>query len=337
MNQILDAARSWHLQPPELGEIRDAAARAAGQLLRTPLLESERVNRKLGGRLLLKAEGLQRTGSFKARGALNFIAGIPAADRARGVVAYSSGNHAQAVSWAASRLGIPALVIMPQTAPAAKVERARGWGAQIQQIDWHAIDARKLCETIAAEQGMTMVSPFEDRRIIAGAGTLAMEAVEQAAEMGALSLDAILVSCSGGGLLAGSAIAAHALSPATKVWGVEPVGFDDLARGFAAGERAANEPGPTSICDALTARTMGDLTFSIALRHASGAVSVNDLEVMQAMRFAFEEFRLVVEPGGAATLAAAMLGRVPVTGRTTVVVASGSNVDAELYRRALDA
>lgn len=337
MDQRLDVVRPWHLQPPEFHEIRDAAALAAGQLVRTPLLESARVNARLRGRLLLKAEGLQRTGSFKARGALNFIASIPEADRSRGVVAYSSGNHAQAVAWAASCLGIPALVIMPQTAPAAKVERARGWGAQIRQIDWRAVDARKLCETVAAEQGMTMVSPFEHRRIIAGAGTLAMEVVEQAAELGASSLDAMLVGCSGGGLFAGCAIATHALLPATEMWGVEPVGFEDLARGLAAGERVANDPGPTSICDALTARTMGDLTFSIAQAHASGAVSASDQEVMQAMRFAFEEFRVVVEPGGSAALAAALLGRIRVAGRTVVVVASGSNVDADLYRRALEA
>lgn len=336
MNQTPDAACAYHLQPPEFAEIRDAASNAAGQLVRTPLFESERVNRKFGGRLLLKAEGLQRTGSFKARGALNFIADIPTANRARGVVAYSSGNHAQAVSWAASRLGIPALVIMPETAPAAKVERARGWGAEIQQIDWHAVDAKSLCQSIAAERGMTMVSPFEDRRIIAGAGTLAMEIVEQAAEIGAPVPDAMIVGCSGGGLLAGSAIAAHALSPQTEMWGVEPAGFDDLARSLAARERLANQPGPTSICDALTARTMGDLTFSIALHHVRGAVSVSDGEVMQAMRFAFEEFRIVVEPGGAAALAAVMFGRMPVAGRTVAVVASGSNVDADLYRRALD-
>ncbi|WP_293801933.1 threonine/serine dehydratase [uncultured Bosea sp.] len=336
MNQTFDAARDFYLQPPEFTEIRDAAANAGGQLVRTPLFESERVNRIIGGRLLLKAEGLQRTGSFKARGALNFIAGLPTANRARGVVAYSSGNHGQAVSWAASRLGIPALVIMPETAPAAKVERARGWGAEVRLIDWRAVDAKSLCQSIAAERGMTMVSPFEDRRIIAGAGTLAMEVVEQAAEMRAPEPDAMLIGCSGGGLLAGCAIAAHALSPQTEMWGVEPAGFDDLARSLAARERLANEPGHSSICDALTARTMGDLTFSIAFRHVRGAVSVSDDEVMQAMRLAFEEFRIVVEPGGAAALAAAMFGRVPVAGRTVAVVASGSNVDAELYRRALE-
>jgi threonine dehydratase len=335
MDPSLDVTVPWHLRPPELAEIREAASNSAGQLVRTPLLEGERVNRKLGGRLLLKAEGLQQTGSFKARGALNFMTHIPEAKRSNGVVAYSSGNHAQAVSWAASRLGIPALVIMPKTAPAAKVERARAWGAQIQQIDWRATDARSLCQSIADKHGMTMVSPFEDRRIISGAGSLALEVVEQAAEIGAATLDAMLVGCSGGGLLAGSAIAVHALSPRTEMWGVEPDGFDDLARSLAAGERLTNALGPTSICDALTARTMGDLTFSVARRYVRGAVSVSDAEVMQAMRFAFEEFRLVIEPGGAAALAAVMVGRIPMKGRTVAVVASGSNVDAELYHQAL--
>ena len=337
MQQMLDVAAPWHLQPPEFAEIQAAAAEAAGQLVRTPLLESERVNSRLGCRLLLKAEGLQRAGSFKARGALNFIRRIPAEERKRGVIAYSSGNHAQAVSWAAARFDVPALVIMPQTAPATKVERTRHWGAEVRQIDWRATDAAALCRELAAEHGMTMVSPFEDRRILAGAGTMAMEIVEQAAALGATALDAMLIGCSGGGLLAGSAIATHALSPATEMWGVEPEGFDDLARSLEAGRRLANEPGPTSICDALTARTTGDLTFAIARRHVRGAVSVSDSEVIDAMRFAFEEFRIVVEPGGAAALAAAILGRIDVKGRTIAVVASGSNVDTELYRRALQA
>ncbi len=335
MEQTIETAVPRYLQPPALEEMRKASAEAAGHLLRTPLLESERVNRLLGGRLLLKAECLQRTGSFKARGAFNLINGLPAEARRRGVVAFSSGNHAQAVAWSAGRFGIPAIVIMPETAPVTKVARTQEWGAEVRQCDWRTNDPAALARALAAERGMTLVHPFEDRRILAGTGTVGLEIVEQAAELGVAALDAILVNVSGGGLLAGCALAAHALSPVTAVWGVEPEGFDDLARGLAAGRRLANEPGPTSICDALVARTTGELTFAIARRHVRGAVSVSDAEVLDAIRFAFEEFRVVLEPGGAAALAAAMLGRVEVAGRTVAVTASGSNIDATLYRRAL--
>ena len=326
----------WHLQPPELAELRQAAETAAGQLVRTPLLESERVNRRLGCRLLLKAEGLQKTGSFKVRGALNFLAGMSAQARARGVVAFSSGNHAQAVAWAAARFGAPALLIMPLTAPATKVERTRYWGATVRQVDWHAQDPVALCRALAAEHGMTLVPPFEDRRILAGAGTLGLEIVEQAAAMGVPALDAVLVNCSGGGLLAGTAIGVRSLSPATEMWAVEPEGFDDLARSLDAGRRLANEPGGSSICDALVARSTGELTFAIARRHVRGSVSVGDAAVLEAIRLASEEFRIVLEPGGAAALAAVMLGRVAVEGRSVAVTASGSNIDADLYRRALE-
>jgi threonine dehydratase len=332
---MLDVTAPWHLQPPTFDEVEISARASAGKLVCTPLLESERVNRQLHGRLLLKAEGLQHTGSFKARGALNFIAGIPAEARKNGVIAYSSGNHAQAVAWAAAHWGIPAFVLMPETAPETKVERTRGWGAEVRQIDWRAVDAASLCRELAAERGMTMVSPFEDRRIIAGAGGVALELLGQATDMGAPAPDAMVIGCSGGGLLAGSAIATHALSPSTEVWGAEPEGFEDLARSLAARSRLANAPGATTICDALAARTTGELTFAIAQRHVRGAVSVSDMEVMDAMRFAFEEFRVVIEPGGAAALAAVLRGRVPIGGRTVAVIASGSNVDGELYRRAL--
>lgn len=325
----------WHLQPPELADIRSAAEAALGQLVRTPLLESERVNRQLGGRLLLKAEALQKTGSFKARGALNFLANMSQKARSRGVVAYSSGNHAQAVSWAAARFGVPAVVIMPLTAPATKVARTRHWGAEIRQVDWRIEDPAALCNTLAAERGMTLVPPFEDRRILAGAGTLGIEVIEQAAELGVLALDALLVNCSGGGLLAGCAIAVHALSPATDVWAVEPEGFDDLARSLVAGRRLANASAPASICDALVARSTGDLTFAIARQHVTGSVTVSDQAVLEAIRFAFEEFRVVLEPGGAAALAAMMVGRVALEGRAVAVIGSGSNIDATLYRQTL--
>lgn len=332
MNHV---AAPWHLQPPDLADIRAAAEAAAGQLVRTPVLESERVNRQLGGRLLLKAEGLQKTGSFKARGALNFLNGMSAETRSRGVIAFSSGNHAQAVSWAAARFGAPALVVMPLTAPATKVARARYWGAEVQQVDWRIHDPVALCRALAAERGMTLVPPFEDRRILAGAATLGLELIEQATELGVASLDAVLVGCSGGGLLAGTAIAVHGFSPSTRVRAVEPEGFDDLARSLATGSRLTNEPGPESICDALVARSTGDLTFAIAQEHVTDSVTVDDQEVLEAIRYAFEEFRIVLEPGGAAALAAILGCPSWMEGRSVAVIASGSNIDAALFRQAL--
>jgi threonine dehydratase len=324
----------WHLLPPGFDEIEAAAGRIADALVRTPLLESERVNRLIGGRLLLKAEGLQRTGSFKARGAWNFISQMEDAARARGVIGFSSGNHAQAVAWAAGRHGAPAVLVMPADAPATKIRRTREWGAEVVLYDRRTEDREAIGRDIAASRGLTLIPPFEDRRIIAGAGTVGIEMIQQAEALGAAP-DALLVNCSGGGLAAGCAIAAHALSPTTEVWAVEPQDYDDLARSLASGTRQANDISRPSICDALLAATPGAMTFAVAQRHLRGALGVSDAEAMAAMRLAFEEFRLVLEPGGAAALAAVLAGRIEAGGRVLAVLASGANVDAELFREAL--
>lgn len=327
-----DPAAAWHLQPPTLSEIISAQT---PHLVRTPLIESPRVNAFLGGRLLVKAEGLQVTGSFKARGALNMLANLSEADRRRGVITYSSGNHAQAVAWAAARLGISALILMPSTAPTVKLERTRALGAVVEQVDWEAVKPQALCARIALERDLIMVPPFEDRRILAGAATLGVEMIEQADELDAAPLDAVLAGCSGGGLLAGTALAFNALSPKTEVWGVEPAGFDDLAQSLIQGKRISNPPGPRTICDSLSARTTGELTFDILRQTIAGALAVTDEEVLRAMRFAFEEFRIVLEPGAAASLAAVLTGRCPAKRRTVAVIASGANVDPEMAIRAL--
>lgn len=324
-----------HLTAPSFQDIEEAAARIRGVLVETPLLESERLNARLGGRLLVKAEGLQRTGSFKARGAWNRLSLLSADERAHGVVAFSSGNHAQAVAWAGQRLGIGTVVIaMPADAPAAKIKRTRGWGAEVVLYDRATEDREAVGRRLAAERGLILVPPYDDRRVIAGAATLGLEVARQAEAMGAVP-DALLVCCAGGGLTAGCALAWEALLPTAQVFAVEPEGFDDTARSLAAGTRLGNAPGAASICDAVLAPMPGALTFSINAPRLGGGLVVSDAEALAAMRVAFDEFGLVVEPGGAVALAAALSGRLPVVDRTVAVALTGANVDPAMYQRAL--
>ncbi|WP_419898950.1 threonine ammonia-lyase [Roseomonas sp. USHLN139] len=325
----------WHLTAPTFAEIEEAAGRIRGVLVETPLLESERLNARLGGRLLVKAEGLQRTGSFKARGAWNRLCLLTAEEGARGVVAFSSGNHAQAVAWAGQRLGIGTVVIaMPSDAPAAKIERTRGWGAEVVLYDRATEDREALGRRLAAARGLILVPPYDDRRVIAGAATLGREVVRQAEAMGAAP-EALVVCCAGGGLTAGCALALEAMLPDARVFAAEPQGFDDTARSLVAGTRLGNAPGAASICDAVQAPMPGVLTFAINAPRLGGGLVVSDAEALAAMRVAFEEFGLVVEPGGAVALAAALHGRLPVAGRTVAVALTGANVDPGMYQRAL--
>jgi threonine dehydratase len=319
---------------PTVKDVEAAAVRLKGKAVLTPLLESQLLNARLGGRLLVKAEMLQRTGSFKFRGAFNRISLIPEADRARGVVAFSSGNHAQGVAAAAKAFAIAATIIMPSDAPAVKVRNTRALGAAVIFYDrWtesrEAIGAR-LCE----ETGATLVRPYDDPGIIAGQGTIGLEIAAQAEAAGA-RLDACVVCCGGGGLVAGTALALADRSPGTPVFAAEPVGFDDTARSLAAGERVANAPGATSFCDAIVTPMPGAVTFRINARLLAGGVAVTDAEVADAMRTAFDALRVVVEPGGAVALAAALSGKVPVEGRTVAVVCSGGNVDPEVFVKVL--
>lgn len=328
-------ALPWHLLPPAVSEIEAAATRIRGVLVETPLLESERLDARLGGRLLVKAEGLQRTGSFKARGAWNRLSLLSAEERAQGVAAFSSGNHGQAVAWAGQRLGVGTVVVaMPADAPALKIERTRAWGAEVEFFDRPSADRNAIGRRLALERGLVLVPPYDDRSVVAGAGTLGLEAARQAAAMGATP-DALLVCCAGGGLTAGCALAWEALLPAAKVFAVEPEGFDDTARSLAAGRRLGNAPGARSICDALLAPMPGALTFPVNQPRLGGSLVVTDADVLAAMRVAFEEFGLVVEPGGAVALAAALTGKYRVEGRTVVVALTGANVDPALYAGAL--
>jgi threonine dehydratase len=317
---------------PTCADVEAAAARLRGMARRTPLLESELLNERLGGRVLLKAECLQRTGSFKFRGAFNTISQIAAP----AVVAYSSGNHAQGVAAAARLLGKAATIVMPADAPAIKIANTRALGAEVRLYDRERESREAIGAEIAARTGAALVRPYDDARIIAGQGTAGLEIAEQAAELG-VTLDAALIPCGGGGLIAGCGLALRARCPGLELYAVEPEGFDDTARSLAAGERLSNLPGARSICDALLVPTPGELTFALNRRQLTAGLVVSDDEAARAMMASFCDLKLVVEPGGAVALAAILAGRFEVRGRTVAVMLSGGNVDPELFARILTA
>ena len=321
-----------------LAEIEEAAKRLAGHAVVTPLLESPLLNARIGGRLLLKAECLQRTGSFKFRGAFYRLSLLTADERGKGVVAYSSGNHAQAVAAAAHMLGVTATIIMPADAPAPKMAATREWGAEVVTYDRYREDREAIGATLARERGAILVPPYDDRFIITGQGTVGLEIAAQAAAAAAARLDAVLVPCGGGGLIAGTATALTARLPGLAIHAVEPVGFDDTARSLLAGQRLANPPlaaDSLSICDALLAPMPGAVTFPINQRLLAGGLTVSDAEVAQAMAVAYGEFKIVLEPGGAVALAAALTGKIDCRGKTIAVVGSGGNVESKVFAAAL--
>ena len=313
-------------------DIREAAVRIGDRVVRTPLLSSPRLDARVRGRVLLKAECLQTTGSFKLRGATNAISQLPPGTA--GVVAYSSGNHAQGVACAAARAGLPAVIVMPADAPETKRARTEDWGAEVVLYDRATESREAIGEAIAAERGLALVLPFDHPHTIAGQGTAGLEAAEQCAEIGAVP-DQTLVCCSGGGLAAGFGLAVRDAFPACEVITVEPEHHDDTARSLAAGRRLANEAPPPSVCDALMAPSPGAVTFPILAGLGARGVEVTDAEAMGAVRHAAEELRVVLEPGGAVALAAVLAGRVPTEGRTTLAVLSGGNADAATLRDAL--
>jgi threonine dehydratase len=321
---------------PALADIRAAQARLAGRAVVTPLLESDALNRLIGGRLLVKPECLQVTGSFKFRGAFNRIAQLDGAARRAGVVAFSSGNHAQGVAAAARYAGAPAVIVMPDDAPQVKRRGTESWGCEIVTYDRHDHDSReRIAAGIVAERGGTLVKPYDDFDVIAGQGTVGAELVEQARGRGA-AVDAVLVPCGGGGLTAGVATAVAGLEPAATVWSVEPEGFDDHARSYLSGRRENIRDGADSFCDALLAPRPGELTFAITSRLVRGGLAVSDEEVAEAMRLAFTHLKIVVEPGGAVALAAVLSGRLETRNRTLVAVCSGGNVDDAAFARILN-
>ena len=320
--------------PPSYADIADAARRISAHGVETPLLESPALNRRLGGRLFIKAECLQRTGSFKFRGAYNRLSRIAPDRRAAGVVAFSSGNHAQGVAYAAALLEMRATIVMPADAPAIKIANTKGYGAEIVPYDRKRDDREAICARIAGDRGATIVPPYDDPMIIAGQGTVGIEIARQAERQGVI-LDAVAAPASGGGLVAGIALALAHDAPGLKVYCGEPANFDDHARSLAQGQRATNAPGASSICDALLAATPGIITFAVNRRLLAGGIVADDDSVRRAMATAFAEFKLVVEPGGAVALAAVLDGLIPIAGRAVAVVCSGGNVDPETFIAAL--
>ncbi len=319
---------------PTFADVQDAERRLAGKAVMTPLLEHPALNEAVGGRVLLKCETLQVSGSFKFRGAYNRISRLSDEEKARGVVAYSSGNHAQGVAAAAKLVGTRALIVMPSDAPEVKVAGVRAFGGEVRSYDRWTESREAIGAEIARERGSVLVPPYDDRFVIAGQGTTGIEMARQAEAMGVI-MDDVLCGASGGGLIAGIGLAMQALSPVTKVHVVEPAEYNDHALSLASGMRTAHGPATPSFCDALMSATPGEITFPINGVLLKGAYGVTDGEVAEAMRFAFRWLKLVVEPGGAVSLAATLTGKFDARGKTTGVVLTGGNVDPGLYARVL--
>ena len=317
---------------PTAADIEEAARRLAGVALHTPLISSPVLDALTGGRVFLKAETLQRTGSFKFRGAYNKLASIPPDRRKSGVVAFSSGNHAQGVAAAAKLLDMPAVIVMPRDAPRPKRERTAAMGAEIVLYDREREDREAIARDLAERRGAVLVPPYDDAMIIAGQGTAGREIVQDLAAAG-LTPDIVLVTASGGGLTAGVALAVKARHPDTRMYTAEPQDFDDHARSFRSGRRETNKTMSGSICDALMSPSPGKITFEINRALVGEGVTANDEEVARAVSFAFRELKLVVEPGGAVGLAALLAGKLDVKGKVAVAVLSGGNVDPELFYR----
>lgn len=313
------------LREPTFADVEAAAERLRGVAHRTPVVTSRTLDARTRASVFLKCENLQRMGAFKFRGAYNRISRMNPSERAAGVVAFSSGNHAQGVALAAKLLGVPATIVMPTDAPAAKIAATQGYGAEIIFYERATMNRAEIATAIARERGATLVPPYDDPDVIAGQGTAALELLQDVG-----SLDALLVPVGGGGLLSGSALAATALAAQIAIYGVEPAAGDDFARSFAAKHRIEIAV-PATIADGQQTTSPGELTFPIVMRLCAGFFTVNDDEIRDAMCFAFERLKLVVEPSGASALAALLSGKGEFAGRRVGVIVSGGNVDAGRY------
>ena len=311
--------------PVTVDDVRDAAAQIKGVAHRTPVLRSRTLDGLVGAEVFVKCENLQRVGAFKFRGAYNAISRLSPEQLAKGIAAYSSGNHAQAVALAAREMGSTAVIVMPADTPASKAAAVAGYGAEIVTYDRYTEDRVAIGEKLAADRGLALIPPYEHPHVIAGQGTAALELLE---EVGVL--DALVVPVGGGGLIAGSATVAKSLRPGIRVVGVEPEAGDDTKRSLAAGERVSI-PVPRTIADGQAADIPGELTFSINRRLVDDIVLVSDDEIREAMRFAFERMKIVVEPSGATPLAALLAGRLDPPPARIGVIVSGGNVDARRF------
>ncbi len=322
------------LDLPVFQDVLAAAKRLEGMAIKTPVLESTWLNDVAGGRVFIKPECLQRTGSFKFRGAWNFISQLNKTDNPGGVVAFSSGNHAQGVAAAAAIKNLPALVIMPEDTPTIKVANTKTLGADVLTFDRASQDRNEIARQQLEIRNAILVPPFEHKFIMAGQGTVALEITEWAEE-NQICFDQLLVPTGGGGLIGGSGLVFEEKQPDTNVYPVEPLKFDDYRRSLIAGEVLANQVTTGSICDALMTPSSGNLTFAVNQPRLSGGLVVDDNEVRAAMRFAFERLKLVVEPGGAVALAAILSGKIDCRDKHTAIILSGGNVDPELFSSVL--
>ena len=313
-----------------VGDIEAAARRLAGIAIETPLLRSAQLDEITGGTVLLKPECLQRVGSFKIRGAYNLLSQLSPEQTRRGVVAWSSGNHAQGVAAAGGLLGIRTTIVMPEDAPVAKLENTRRLGGEVITYDRYTGDREAIAREIAAERGAELVPSFDHADIIAGQGTVGLEIAAQSIALG-MPVDQVLIPCGGGGLSSGSAVALKARLPDVSVITVEPENYDDTALSLQSGQRVSVPTTQRSVCDALLVASPGKLTFDIMRKLVDAGLVVSDDEVKSAMRFAFRDLKLVVEPGGAAALAAVLAEKTDFEGKTTAVVLSGGNVNLELF------
>ena len=319
---------------PSYQSVRDAAENLSDIVVRTPLLESYALNEKLGARFFLKCETLQHTGSFKFRGAYNTISRLAEEQKASGVFAYSSGNHAQGVALSAKMLGIKATILMPEDTPSVKLDNTRGYGAKVVTYDRYHQSREDIGRKIAEENNLTLIKPYDNYFVISGQGTTGIEIAEQ---LKARDVHADICVCpaGGGGLIAGTSLALRDLSPDTKIYAAEPKNFDDLKRSLELGERVSNEPGHRSICDAIVTPIPGEITFGINKTTLAGGLAVSDAETRSALRAAFHYFKCVVEPGGAVAIAAVLSGKLDIKGKTVVAIASGGNVDPMLFSEIL--
>ena len=320
---------------PQYDDVVSAARQLAGHAIRTPLLENEYLNARLGGRVLIKPEVLQRTGSFKFRGAYNRLSRLSAAEKANGVVAFSSGNHAQGVAYAAKLLGIHAVIVMPTDAPNVKVEGVRRYGGEIVSYDRATADRVAIANELVGRTGGIVVPSFDDPFIIAGQGTTGLE-IAQDCEAMDVSPDLLLCGAGGGGLIAGTGLAMKRHFPQTEIWAVEPEDFDDHRRSLKADARVANKRLSGSIQDAILTDMPGALTFPINRKSLAGGLVVSDDDTLDAMAVAFAHLKLVVEPGGIPSLAALLSGKIALDGRTAVCILTGGNVDPAVFQKALE-